>query len=213
MTKVYIGIASAAVLISIILIGYASWSKPEDKKPSIPTPRATTDISETWLTSAELESIKSERIQLLSPKAVSVTVASTTSPTIKVPPIIPKKTPTIVNTANKPLVRVVTSTAVKPTSTPTVTTPPKTENVSQVITLKGSKFCNYSAGLSAVIISGYPMILDMIVPDSHMLSWEDKKVSFILPDEIPPGTYIVTVRGYGAYGYCNDVKVGTITIK
>lgn len=94
-----------------------------------------------------------------------------------------------------------------PPSNPTSSAPtplPSSVPPLQQILLDGFGFCNYVKGNSSVILSGYPLAMDVAIPDANIKQWSDNRVVFTIPDSIPPGTYAVTVRGVYAWGYCTN---------
>jgi len=80
----------------------------------------------------------------------------------------------------------------------------------RTFTVSGARFCGYVAGLSTVLINGYPLMQDVGISGQNIVKWTSTQVTFKLPDSVPSGMYGVTVRGYQKYGYCDDVKVGFI---
>jgi hypothetical protein len=66
----------------------------------------------------------------------------------------------------------------------------------------GAGFCDYNAGVSSVILSGYPLVNDVGITGSGIQSWTATRVVFIVPDSVPAGTYKATVRGVNTAGFC-----------
>lgn len=74
-------------------------------------------------------------------------------------------------------------------------------------TITGSGFCENNPGVSAILISGYPLTYDQTVPPNDIFSWTDSQITFDVPDSIPAGTYRLRVRGYGPNGSCAEVAI------
>lgn len=106
--------------------------------------------------------------------------------------------------------------AVAPTSSASSSTPaaPAPPPLQQFL-LDGSGFCSYTKGNSSVLLSGYPLVTDFSVPDENIKEWGSSRVIFTVPDSIPPGTYMVKVRGVNSWGYCPNASTSPdrITVK
>ncbi|MBI2623188.1 MAG: hypothetical protein HYW65_01255 [Candidatus Liptonbacteria bacterium] len=97
---------------------------------------------------------------------------------------------------------------------PTTTYAPAYRNASRQFLIDGRGFCVYQPN-SAVVLSGYPLVLDMAIQGGDIKSWTDDRVIFWVSDSVPPGTYRVEVRGVNQFGYCTTTTSSpqSITVK
>ena len=126
----------------------------------------------------------------------SIPASSVPTPPIQeVVPGVPSLTP-----------RAPTSTAISTAKAPS---PPPL----QQFLVDGSGFCAYIKGVSAIVISGYPLAADITIPDDNIKTWTTTRVVFLMPEGVPPGTYRVTVRGRDSWGYCTATNSSPVFIK
>ncbi|MCR4328803.1 MAG: hypothetical protein NUV53_04855 [Patescibacteria group bacterium] len=161
---------------------------------------STADATTSFVESVASSTVKSVEESLLTEEVLEVatSTADTASSTVSEEMV-----------ASSTAINEVTSTATIAIPNPPITIPPSAATSSSVITLSarqflidGAGFCSYEKGISSVVLSGYPLSVDVAVSGDWIKEWTTTRVIFFAPDSIPAGTYNVTVRGVNSWGYC-----------
>ncbi|MBI2623189.1 MAG: hypothetical protein HYW65_01260 [Candidatus Liptonbacteria bacterium] len=115
------------------------------------------------------------------------------------------------STASSTMTNAAASTTTAPTSTPprspaaassSATSTPSSAYNPRQFQIDGAGFCGYNTGVSSVILSGYPLVMDVAVSGSWIKTWTATQVVFVVSSDVPAGTYKATVRGVNESGYC-----------
>ncbi|MBM3256826.1 MAG: hypothetical protein FJY98_00640 [Candidatus Liptonbacteria bacterium] len=213
-------------ILGVLTAGFSWWRfgtleqlPPTSSAPSstVELPPVTADREELIRFENEILAQKIKDLPTSTPRKSAEAVPASSSPPATKPAV--REEPPV---AASPAVSASTSSqSNSPSASPAATTTspasapaPSTPELQQFM-LVGSGYCEYKKGISSVLLSGYPFVIDYAIPDDNIKEWTPNRIIFTTPNSVPPGTYMINVRGVDWAGYCTQAtsSVDRITVK